>query len=188
MSVTEVDICNLALAKGGHEERISQLGEAGRAGEVCDLFYAHIRDAMLAAHPWNFALGRATLSLDVSSPSFEFDYQYLLPADCLRAVELFDTDEPFKIEGNLLLTNSATAQLKYIKKITNTLLFAPLFSEAFATKLGYEINTVMVGSKKITKDDVKDALKEAKRRDGQEGTPDRIISKGPLDFKNGFWK
>jgi hypothetical protein len=188
MAVTDVGICNLALSKIGHETRISAIGEAGRAGEQCEIFYEYTRDFMLAAHLWNFAIGRAALSLDAISPAFEYDNQYLLPADNLRAVELYQERQPFKVEGSRLLTDASVANLVYIKKVTDTQLFSPLFSKALVTQLAFDLSNVIAGSNKVNMKEVKDSLREAKRRDGQEGTPDRVISTGPADFKNGFWE
>lgn len=187
MAVSDVQICNLALAKIGDESRISAIGEDGREGEQCELFYEHTRDFLLQSHPWNFAAGRVALSQDATSPDFEYTNQFVLPADYLRALDLYNEAEPYKIEGKRLLTNASVANLKYTRKIIDTTQFTPLFSETLAVKLGYELSNVIAGTKKITLEDVEKSMREAKRRDGQEGTPDRIISTGPIDFKNGFW-
>jgi hypothetical protein len=188
---TDVGICNIALSKIGSENRISQIGEDGREGEQCELFYEHTRDHLLQSHPWNFAIGRSALSQDATSPSFEFDNQFLLPADCLRVWKLYNDDNPFKIEGDRLLTDSSSVNLIYIKKVTDTSLFPPLFVEAIATRLAAEMCDVIASDETksqrlFAEFEVK--FREAKRRDGQEGTPDNIISTGPTDFKNGFWK
>lgn len=186
-----VDICNLALSKIGSENRISQIGEAGREGEQCELFYEHTRDHLLQSHPWNFAIGRKALSQDANSPAFEFDNQFLLPGDYLRSWKLYNDNNPFKVEGDRLLTNSSSVNLIYIKKITNTTLFPPLFVEALATRLAAEMCDVIASDNTKTQRlfaEFEVKFREAKRRDGQEGTPDNIISTGPTNFKNGFWK
>lgn len=188
---TDVGICNLALSKIGSENRISAIGEDGREGEQCELFYEHTRDHLLSGHPWNFAMGRAALSQDATSPAFEFNNQFLLPADCLRVWKLYNDDNTFKVEGDKLLTDSSSVNLIYIKKVTDTSLFPPLFVETIATRLAAEMCDVIASDETRTQRlfaEFSDKHREAKRRDGQEGTPDKVISTGPTDFKNGFWK
>jgi len=174
---SEVEICNAALIKMGDENTISAIGEDGREGETCELMYPQVRDLLLASHPWNFAIGRSTLSKNATSPAFEFDNQFLLPGDYLRGLMLYDSDEPWKVEGDQLLTNASTVKLIYIKKVTDTGIFPPLFVEALATRLAAEMAEVITGSSsrsaKLFKE-FESKFREAKRRDGQEGTPDSL--------------
>lgn len=184
--VSEVGICNAALIKIGNENRISALTEKGREGETCNLLYSQTRDYLLASHPWNFAIGRSTLSLNATSPAFEYTNSFYLPGDYLRAIKLYNTDESWKIEGDQLLTDEGTAQLIYIKKVKDTAKFSPLFTEALATRLAAEMAEVISGStSKANKlfAEFRLKFKEAKRRDGQEGTPDNIQATA---FTNGI--
>ena len=191
---SEVEICNAALIKMGDENTISAIGEDGREGETCELMYPQVRDLLLAGHPWNFAIGRSTLSKNATAPDFEFDNQFLLPGDYLRALYMYDSDEPWKVEGDQLLTDAATVQLVYIKKVTDTGLFPPLFVEALSTRLAAEMAEVITGSsarsaKLFEEADFKH--REAKRRDGQEGTPDSIQADAFTSHTkttNQFWR
>ena len=65
---SEVQICNLALAKIG-DQQITSLTENSKAGRLCNLVYEPLRDATLRAHPWNFAITRETLALHSVAPS-----------------------------------------------------------------------------------------------------------------------
>lgn len=177
--VSEVDICNAALIKLGNENTISAIGQNGREGEVCELMYPQVRDRLLASHPWNFAIGRSTLVADTITPSFEFNYQYYLPGDYLRGLGLYDSQERWKIESGKLLTDETTVQLLYIRKITNTGKYPALFSEALSSTLAGEIAEVITGSTRkaqLFTDEGEKKFREAKRRDGQEGTPDNFQS------------
>lgn len=84
---SELAIYNLALTRIGHEPMASTT-EIGKAGDRCRLHYPVMRDAVLAAHPWNFAIRRADLAALVFTPAFEFDYAFALPTDpyCLRVL------------------------------------------------------------------------------------------------------
>lgn len=64
MASTSVDICNAALIKVG-AETITALSDNNKRARACNERYADIRDVVLAAHPWNFAIGRTQL-VDIS--------------------------------------------------------------------------------------------------------------------------
>ena len=89
---TDVGICNLALTGHLGTTPISAIGESTKAGQVCDLHYEAARDALLRAHPWNFAIKRVALAQDgtktteLEALEYEFDYGYALPADCLKVL------------------------------------------------------------------------------------------------------
>lgn len=191
MAITsEVSICNLALSKIGARKSISSLTEAGLEAETCNLHYEHLRDMLLQSHPWNFAIARASLSENATSPAFEYENQFYLPADYLRAIKLYNESQSWKVEGDQLLTDANTVNLIYIKKQTNPTFFPPLFVECLATLLAAEIEEEITNdtskSAKL-RQEFKEKFREAKRRDGQEGTPDRIISNGPAGFKSGIY-
>lgn len=174
---SEVDIYNAALIKLGDENTISALGQDGREGEVGELIYPQIRDRLLMAHPWNFAIKRSTLIKDTTSPAFEFTSQYHLPADFLRGVKLYNSAERWKIEGDRLLTDASPVNFVYIAKITDTGKYPPLFTEALSSIIAAEIAEVITGSSdkaQLLMQSGEAKLREAKRRDGQEGTPDNI--------------
>ncbi len=189
MSVSDVKICNLALSDSGHDVNISAIGEDGRAGETCELYYEAVRDALLQSHLWNFATKRATLSLNGDAPAFEYANAYQLPADCLRAVSLYGEGYSFKVESGLLLTDAPTANLIYIKKVTDTTLYPPYFVRALYKILSVEMSPRMTkaeaSSSKI--EAAKEAFRMAKRFDGQEGTPGVMQTTGPSDYKTSYW-
>ncbi len=179
MTSSQTDICNMALLKITRTT-ITDINEDSTEATTCKVFFNHLRDALLRSHYWNFAKKRQTLQKLVSTPAFEFTNEFDLPADYMRAVKLFNTAATFKIErstagGLVLRTDDNTVDLIYIAKITDTTSFDPLFVEVFATLLAAEISRPITGSEEYKKDllrEVKDKLREAKMRDGQEDTPD----------------
>lgn len=84
---SELDIYNLALTRIGHEP-VSSLTEASKGADRCRLHYPAMRDAVLRAHPWNFAIRRAALAQLSFTPAFEFTYAFALPTDpyCLKVL------------------------------------------------------------------------------------------------------
>lgn len=84
---SELEIYNLALTRIGHEP-LSSPTERGKGGDRCRLHYPVMRDTVLTAHPWNFAIRRAELAQLGVTPTFEFTYAFALPTDpyCLRVL------------------------------------------------------------------------------------------------------
>lgn len=87
MVTSVLDIYNLAVTRLGHEQMSSET-ENTKAGRLCRLHYPTIRDAVLRAHPWNFAVRRAALAALSVTPAFEFDNAFALPTDpyCLKVL------------------------------------------------------------------------------------------------------
>jgi len=135
MAVSEVSICNNALARVS-VERVASLTEPGEKAKKCNDFYAHARDALLKAHNWNFAKGRASLAVLSSTPDFEYTNEFQLPNDCLHVRTLFNYTGRWEVEGRKILCNTdESLQIKYTQKITAASRFDALFVEAFELKL-----------------------------------------------------
>lgn len=175
MTITEVQICNLALYKVG-AERITSLSDETKAGRLCNDIYAFCRDFTLVAHPWNFATERVALGLTATVPAFGFDAAFQLPSNCLRVVETeYDDYETFtyKVESDLLLCNESSIKIEYIKQITDTSKFSPAFVEAFtyylASNMAYPLvqsNELMVNMNEL----FRRTISAARLYDAQEGS------------------
>ena len=66
MAATVESICNSALAKVGATS-ISSISGTDKKSVLCNLLYSKVRDKVLKAHPWNFAIKRARLAGDVDT-------------------------------------------------------------------------------------------------------------------------
>lgn len=140
MSASEVQICNLALLKVGNLS-ITALTDSTKEGRACNVLYPILRNGLLAAHPWNFAMARADISAQLAAtPAFQWDYAYTIPADCLRVWELYGTDAEWVVEGGELLTNQdEEIYIRYIRLITETARFSPSFDNCLSMRLGAEL-------------------------------------------------
>lgn len=186
-TVTDVDICNKAITKV-NGNRITALGQDSKEGRLCALLYEQERDALLEEHPWNFAIGRQQLAQLSTAPAFEFDYAYSLPADAIRPLYMYDSTDRFKIESGNLLTDENPVKLVYIKQVTDTSKFSPLFIDALATKLAAELAKAIPNDSKLAErllSELQLKLKSAKIRDGQAGTVDRTFHDTFLDARRG---
>jgi hypothetical protein len=192
---TEVSICSNALRKLG-DDPITSLTDDTERARLCNSFYESSRDACLRAHPWNFAITRATLAQLSTTPAYGFSYQYALPTDpyCLRVLEMEYQDYIFKVEnlateGRVLLTDESTAKILYIARVTDTTLFDSLFVDLLTAKLSINLSYAITGSLKVQEQMYllyTKILSEARSVDGQEGFIDNLVSDTFTDFRKGF--
>jgi len=185
---SEVDVVNSALTKLG-ESRITSLTDNVKAAREMNAIYTLRRDRLLRAFNWSFAMERTQLSAAVDAPSWGYTYQYPLPADCMRVVQVDDVwvipgysdfiggpdEEPFKIEGRNIVTDiGAPLKIRYLKKVTNPATFDACFVESLATDLAVEACEAITQSntkKDGLKDDRRQSILEAIRANAIELPP-----------------
>lgn len=190
MTISEVTICNLALAKIGHEGFIVSLTEQSKGARYMNVFYEPMRDALLRQHLWRFARKRAVLAPLVETPLFDGAYYFQIPDDCLRIIgtdeAYFYGGEPWKREGDRIIAYTNTLNIIYIKKVTDPSEFDPMFVDTLASRLGYE------GAMPITKSQsVKDqmereyskSLLRAAHASATEQDGDKFISEAFLEVR-----
>jgi hypothetical protein len=148
---SKTDIANRALTKLGDDRIIDLLDDTERARTINSL-YNSCRDAELRAHVWNFAVQRVSLPRLASVPAFGFKFEYQLPSDSLRIIQVAEEwywwggqdwvtgpMSQFQIEGRKLLTDyDAPLDIRYISRVDDTGLYDSLFVEAFACRLALE--------------------------------------------------
>ena len=87
MAYSNVEICNIALTALG-ANNIMDLTENTEEARKCNVLFENLRDEMLEAHLWNFAIKRTgDLALSSTSPLWEFNNKFQLPTDCLRVLK-----------------------------------------------------------------------------------------------------
>ena len=169
---TKIQICNMSLRLIG-ANRITAITDSVEPARVLTDVYDMIRDEVLSAHPWGFAIKRVLLSEDATAPIFNYAHRFTLPVDCLRVIKMEDDDMTFLIEGDYLVTDEGTAYIKYIAQITDTTIYSPAFITAFAQRLAAEICYPITNSATKAKAAYELYLlkkKEAKGISAQEGT------------------
>jgi len=156
MASNETTICNLALGKLG-AKTVMSLNDASPEARAAKLHYAATRDEVLRAHRWNFAIKRVKLTRLAEAPLFGWSAQYMLPADCLRVLQVNGYEETqregrWEVEARRLLTSSACAKMKYVSRVTDCNLFDALFVKALALKLAAELAKPLTGSGQLAGD------------------------------------
>lgn len=153
---SEVDIVNLALSHLGDEAGVTDISPPDGTTQAAHgaRFYPIARGVLLEMFPWTFATTRVALAEIANPAEDDWSYAYRLPADCLRPLASLypgvspralsnesDADSfPYIVEssedgGLVLLTNLETARLRYIRLVTDTGKYTPIFTAALSRLL-----------------------------------------------------
>jgi hypothetical protein len=149
------DIANLALMKMG-VARITDISENTPNARTISAAYPNILKQVLVDGPelgWTFARQRVEIDVSSTEPIFGYDYQYDLPADCLKITSVTSGETAVTDwirEGSKLLTNevSDTIELTYIKNVTDYGSMPPYFVDLFALALAKSLCFVIKGDVK----------------------------------------
>lgn len=141
---SDVDICNSALQTVG-AKRIVSLGDNSVNARACNNVYESLRDLELSAHPWNFAIKRASLPAASPAPATGGrQNSFPLPADFLLLLdpypELLMNTLDWQIEGQAISSNdTGPLAIRYVAQVTDPNLMVPLFREALANRIALKI-------------------------------------------------
>lgn len=181
-----VEISNVALGMIG-EPPITSFQDDLTTARAVNLRFPTVRDAVLRAHPWNFAKKRQQLAQLVETPAFGYDVQFELPADWLRMLEVNPTRggvsvtaPDYRIEGRKLLLNGATeAKIVYVARISDTTRWDALATEALAGRLASELAISVTQNRTLAGQlfqQYQDKLAEARSVDAMDEPPKQIES------------
>ncbi|MDY0189063.1 MAG: hypothetical protein RBR16_14200 [Syntrophus sp. (in: bacteria)] len=181
---SKTSIVNLALSRLG-QPPITDIDEGTVTADKFKAVWDDIRDFVLATHPWNFAVKRASLARLAETPDFKWSYYYQLPGDCLRVTQLGEQEDEYlweiEAEGKLA-TDEAEANIEYIARITEEGRYSPGFVNALAYRLAAEKCFDLTGRLDLAKNLLQlwpQELAAAISFDSQE--------KGPLSFTCEAW-
>ena len=127
MPTSNTDLANraLRLLKGN---RITALTDGTKNANVMNDIFTSEREALLRNHNWNFASKLTTLSRSSTTPSFDFDYGYVLPSDWIRTVAVHDNDagagaihyKEAELNGEgVILASVETLYMRYVYAVTD---------------------------------------------------------------------
>jgi hypothetical protein len=187
---SDIEIANRAITKVGGT-RITSFNDSSTEARALSATYNMARRALLRRAAWNFAVWRGTLPKLLTTPSWGFKFQYQLPADFIRLLQVNDysvalglsdgrqyDDTPYAIEGGKLLTDyDAPLKVRMIVDVVDANLFDACFAEAFASQLAYEICEQVTQSnskKSALAQEVVMWINEAKRMDAVESPAEAI--------------
>jgi hypothetical protein len=180
-----VDVCNSALVQIG-ASRITSLTDNTDAARTCNQLYEAARDKLLRMHPWNFAIKRLVLAEETTTPEFDFDHKFGLPADCLRVLNNDDENYPWAIEGRSLLTDASTVTIKYIARITDVNQWDPLFREVLELLLQSRFAIPLMNAPDVANQKLQEFrlfMIDARLSDAQEGNGDVIYDEDIINAR-----
>lgn len=181
MAASEIEICNSALIKIG-QNRITGFTDDSKAARICAEQYAKCRDELLMSHPWNFAMARVELAALTTTPvqvDDTYTYQFQLPSDCLRVwkTSLPGVDDPWSVEGGILLAEVNTIKIQYIRRVTEPGLFSAQFAEVLAWRIAWDISYAITQKLTLTEmmmNGYQKMLSQARTYDSQEGSIQQV--------------
>lgn len=147
------EVCNLGLAKIGHEGFIVSLTEDSKGARIMNALYRPMRDDVLRSHLWRFARKRAVLAPLTQTPAFDGGNYFKYPDDCLRIV---GTDEDYFVqgarwvrEGENILADTDVLRLVYLRRVEDVSQFDASFVNCLATRLAYEASLSIAKSQDL---------------------------------------
>lgn len=140
MALTDIGLCARALIKLGAAP-ISSFDEGSAEAEVAAALYETTRDALLAAHPWSFAVVDVGLSRLTEDPAGDRAHAFQLPSDFIRAVSAGagrrTTGLEYLIVGQTLTADAESVTLQHIRR-PNEAEFPGFFNQALIARLAAE--------------------------------------------------
>ena len=180
-----VNICNSALNLIG-ASTISALTEDTKNARLCNQRYSSVRDRVFRSHNWNCLVTRKALAQDSAAPVVEYDYAYILPANCLRVIAInngstdsIKTNLEYKVEGRKILTGESSVWLIYLAIDTDPNSYDTYLREAIIHELAADLcyaitNNSTLASKYLQKS--QEILREARFIDATENSLTTIES------------
>lgn len=154
----KTQIANLALTNLA-AENIMDIDEASESASKIRTVYEHVRNAVFAEHPWNFCSEDVQLGALLTKPLINYSHAYALPTDLVRLNEVYDKHgnrlEPGEykvVKDNTLYCNVSPVIINYNIIVEDETKFPPLFVQAFAAKLAFEICYSVTGSRTLQAD------------------------------------
>ncbi len=174
---SEVSICNQALSwlGGAH---ITSLDDESTEAVLCKATYASVRDAVLEARDWTFAVGRYDLPKAATGPTNGYANAFPIPSDVLRILEVLDNLD-WQIEGQDVVTNEDAVSIKAVVRVTDPNRFSALFVQALAARLAADLAIALTQSRELQQQHYQlylAKLDEAAANDGMQGKSRKITS------------
>jgi len=190
MAASNVAIANLALTKLG-DLRILNLTDNTKPAREVNAVFDMTRDYLQRRFSWRFCIKRANLAADTSTPLWDWSYQYPIPTDCMRILQvgqwypspdmsdLISTGgQEYVLEGKYILSNQAgPLKLRYLSRVTDPVQFDAAFDMAFSAYLAYilaEPLTASAEQKQMAYNDYRNAIKDAVIANAIENPPESL--------------
>ena len=192
-----VKIANQALIRLGVKKIVAFTDEK-KAADVMSTNYDNSRDTLLKLYPFKFAKKRQTLAPLSTTPKWGFEFEYELPSDYIRlldveghsaAVDIDGRSNNYKLEGRTIRTNQATSiNILYICNSSPEAFFDPDFVKVFFLQLALDGFTTLAGrgtSRSKIEGEFLAAIEVAKRNGSLEEPNEQAYSAEWENSRNG---
>lgn len=195
---SEIEVYKAAALGVGSETEITSPTDPRPLAKKIRAAWNINRRAAIREGSWNFAMKRVSLPALLEAPAFGFSWQFQLPADFLRLIEVHGTDTryltetEFQIEGRkILCSRAAPLPIRYQADVVEPSLWDDTFAAAFGQRIACEIGRSIAGST-FDRDGAwgkyQALLKDAKRVDAMENPPlDQAESDWIIAREGGSW-
>ena len=184
-AITSTSICNQALVFLG-ERPLLAFPEESLNSDYCMIFYASVKEGELIKHPWNFATTRIQLTQLATTPINIYPYQFQLPVDLLKILDVYPLDARWRREQKSILADCTPLAARGVFNV-NEEDFTSIFGSVIAARLA------MLLAPMITERDSKfsqaaawydDIVRDAKRIDMNEESVDQIDDLNVISLRN----
>lgn len=136
MATTNEEIVNQALSILGARAISSLSGNEPNAIKA-NIHFDAVRDAVLRAHPWNFATkwSSALTATGNDPPIDKWAYEFAKPGSTLRILRMENDQSQWEILGQYIYCNVEEPKFKSIYQITDPTMWDVLFDQAFVFRL-----------------------------------------------------
>jgi len=177
MSSSAIGLCSNALQQLGDDPIASFSLSEGKRARLCGNLWPQVRDYLLRKHAWPCARKQVILAADAAKPPFDWGYQYTLPGDWMRTLQIGQRGERIAHEliGRKIMTDSATLPLVYVWRNEDPALWDSLLcdlaSAEMCARLAYPI-TQSASLAQLKRQEADKMLREAKSIAGQDNEPE----------------
>ena len=175
-----VSICSNALLMLGGAP-FSSFSESKDHVRLASNLYPSVRDDVLRLHSWNCATKRVILAPMSIPPAFDFAYQFQLPNDWLRTLQVGRAGDPleYRSEAQRILASVTALPLVYCFRndveATWSTNLVHVMELAMAAKMAYAV-TASASLRDSFRDEYAREFKVAKAIDGQDDPPEEFAA------------
>lgn len=190
MALTDIALASRALIRIGAAP-ITSFDDGTAESEIAGALFGPVRDALLSAYGWSFAVGQLVLGQLNTPPLADYRHAYALPNDFLRAISAGTGGRGrglnYRIARGALHTNADDVLLTYIFRPEEEE-FPPYFDAVLIARLAAEFtipvteNTSRAEAMYRLADD---EYQRARQIDAQQDTPGRIEDFSLINAREG---
>ena len=188
MALTNIEIINAALLKLG-ARKITSLSDGSAESDIAGTLYGPVRDALFALYPWGFAATQTALSTSAYTPTADYQYAFLLPADHVRTLSVGGAGSGagviFRQQAGHIETDESPMTLTYIRRV-NESDQPPHFNMALMARLAAEFCvplTENAARAEVLYRLADQELIRARMVDSQQDTPSALMSYSLIDAR-----